>query len=267
MANPTFDLFTGKCNPPIEVSSLPPVEISSLPPVEISTLPPVVIEELPCLEVCSLPDVVIAEVPDLVVKELPVIEIAKHVVDTHEVCGELWYIWSDGTKTTEALPVCPEPVVYCPSLRIACAGGVPGFGFHEADPPDPAATVVMEPCDGDTSVDPIYIYPTAGPGHTVRVNNDDGTLVGYAVNKSDCAPDCGCPDPVINIKNNFNPTTNVTAPAVVNNFKPTTNVAAPEVTTILPAPTLVANTFNNEGVLTSTLSDGTTVASNPLPSC
>lgn len=157
---------------------------------------------------------------------------------------------------------------FCPSMRLACAGGAAGFGFHEMDPPDPAATVVMEPCDGDTSVDPIRIYPTAGPGHTVRVNKDDGTLWGYAANRSDCAPDCGCPgDPVINVTNHFSPTTKVAAPVVNNEFSPTTNVAAPNVDITLPAPTLVATSFNNEGVLKSTLSDGSTIESNPLPSC
>jgi hypothetical protein len=100
------------------------------------------------------------------------------------------------------------------------------------------------------------------------VNKDDGTLWGYAANRSDCAPDCGCPkDPVINVTNRFNPTTNVAAPAVTNNFNPTTNVAAPDVSFTLPAPNLVAHALSEDGVLTSTLSNGDTVVSNPLPSC
>lgn len=234
------------------------------------------------------------------IASLPPIEIKRHVVDAQVVCGELWYIWSDGTKTTETLPVCPVPVVYCPSLRISC-DGQPGFGFHTVDPKDPAATVEMVPCPGDEMTDSIWIYPAAGPGHTIKVADCDGNVIGYAVNKSDCAPDCGCPkDPVITVNtrfapttnvaapivnvaapevtavNNFAPTTNVAAPTVnvaapevtvtpVNNFAPTTNVAAPNVT--LPAPNLVAHALSDTGVLTSTLSNGQTVVSNPLPSC
>jgi hypothetical protein len=64
---------------------------------------------------------------------------------------------------------------------------------------------------------------------------------------------------------NFSPTTNVAAPAVTNNFAPTTNVAAPNVT--LPAPNVVAHALSDNGVLTTTLSNGSTVVSNPLPSC
>jgi hypothetical protein len=222
------------------------------------------------------------------------------------VCGELWYIWSDGTKTVETLPVCPVPVVYCPSLRISC-DGKPGFGFHTADPKDPAATIEMAPCPGDEMTDSIWIYPSAGPGHTIKVADCDGNMIGYAVNKSDCAGDCGCPkDPVITVNNtnnvaaptvnvaapevtvtpvnnfapttnvaapevtavnNFTPTTNVAAPAVTNNFAPTTNVAAPEVNITQAAPNLVAQVIADDGRITSTLSDGSTVVSNALPSC
>lgn len=159
---------------------------------------------------------------------------------------------------------------FCPSMRLSCDGSVPGFGFHDMDVIDPLATVEMAPCAGDTTTDRIRIYPSAGPGHTVKITDCDGVLVGYAANRSDCAPDCGCPkDPVINIKtyvaapevtNNFAPTTNVAAPEVTNNFAPTTNVS-------LPAPNLVAHALSNTGVLTSTLSDGSTVTSNPLPTC
>lgn len=208
---------------------------SAASPIDIGSLPPVVIEAL----------------PDVVISELPILEIQKHVVATHETCGELWYIWSDGTKTTETLPACPVPEVYCPSLPVSCDGDS-GFGFHEMDPKDPAATVVMTPCDGDATADPLYIYPSAGPGHTVKITDELGALVGYAVNKSDCAPACCPKDPVINVRNNF---------------APTTNVAAPNVDITLPAPNLVAHALSNDGVLTSTLSNGDTVVSNPLPSC
>jgi hypothetical protein len=43
----------------------------------------------------------------------------------------------------------------------------------------------MDSCDG--SVDPIFIYPTAGTGHTIRVTDCTGALIGYAANRSDCA--------------------------------------------------------------------------------
>jgi len=87
-------------------------------------------------------------------------------------------------------PLCPVPVVYCPSLRLSCSGE-PGFGYHADDPKDPAATVEMAPCAGDPQ-DSIWIYPTSGTGHTVKVTDCDGVLIGYAANRSDCAPDCGC---------------------------------------------------------------------------
>jgi hypothetical protein len=139
------------------------------------------------------------------------------------------------------------------------------------------------------------------------VPNSDGVAIGYAANQSDCAADCGCPkDPVITVNNtnnvaaptvnvaapevtvtpvnnfapttnvaapevtavnNFTPTTNVAAPAVTNNFAPTTNVAAPEVNITQAAPNLVAQVIADDGTITSTLSDGSTVVSNALPSC
>lgn len=80
---------------------------------------------------------------------------------------------------------------YCPSLRLSC-DGEPGYGFHINDPKDPAATVEMAPCTDDTSVDTVWIYPAAGPGHTIKVADCDGVVIGYAANKSDCASPCGC---------------------------------------------------------------------------
>jgi hypothetical protein len=235
------------------------------------------------------------------ITSLPPIELKRHVVASEIVCDQLWYIWSDGTKTTETLPACPP--VYCPSLRLSC-DGQPGYGFHLLDPKDPAATVEMAPCAGDTSMDSIWIYASAGPGHTIKIMDCDGVVIGYAANRSDCAPDCGCPETVINVNNtnnvaaptvnvaapevtvtpvnnfapttnvaapavtnNFTPTTNVAAPAVTNNFTPTTNVAAPEVNITQAAPNLVAQVIADDGTITSTLSDGSTVVSNPLPSC
>ena len=155
---------------------------------------PVDIASMPDLVVAELPDLVVAELPDLVIKEIPELKIEKHVVSAEQVCGELWYIWSDGTKTTEVLPACPAPIVYCPSLRLSC-DGQPGYGYHIDDPKDPAATVKMAPCPTDTTADAVYIYPTAGPGHTIKILDCNGVLIGYAVNRSDCAPeyaDCGC---------------------------------------------------------------------------
>lgn len=228
------------------------------------------------VEIGSMPDLVIGEMPDLVIGELPVVEIAKHVVAARESCGKLQYIWSDGTTTFDPTPleVCPVPVTYCPSMRLSCSGGA-GFGFHEMDPKDPAATVELAPCAGDTSTDSSWIYPTAGPGHTVKVADCDGVFIGYAANRSDCAPDCGCPETTVNVTNKFAPVTNVAAPEVfitnrfnpVNNFEPTTNVAAPEVNIDLPEPSLVAMNIGNDGAVTATLSSGETVVSNPLPSC
>jgi hypothetical protein len=81
---------------------------------------------------------------------------------------------------------------YCPSLRVSC-DGQSGFGYHINDPKDPAATVEMAPCPGDTSVDALWIYPSSGTGHTIKVTDCDGALIGYAANKSECAGDCGCP--------------------------------------------------------------------------
>lgn len=95
-------------------------------------------------------------------------------------CGRVrWFITED---------ICG----YCPSMRLSCDGSVPGFAYHDADIKDPAATVLMEPCAGDTSTDRMWIYPSAGPGHTIKVTDCDGVLIGYAVNRSDCAPECPC---------------------------------------------------------------------------
>jgi hypothetical protein len=216
--------------------------------IEIGTLPAIKIDQLPELDIGKL--------PELKIGDMPVIEIKRHVVAVTRVDGEVWTTWSDGTKQIEVLPSPEVAPAYCASIRLN--GG--GYGYHANDQRDPAATVVIEPCAGDTSVDKIYLYPAAGPGHTARQNDCDGNLIGYGANRSDCAADCGCPkDPVINVTNKFNPTTNVAAPDV--------NVTAPDVNVTLPAPTLVAHALSTDGVLTSTLSDGSVVTSNPLPSC
>ena len=93
-------------------------------------------------------------------------------------------------STGESCMGCPceePPPVYCAS--VAMTGG--GFMFHAADSRDPAATTLIQDCSNVTLG---YLYPTAGPGHTVDVRACDGTLIGYAVNRSDCAPECSLCD-------------------------------------------------------------------------
>jgi hypothetical protein len=76
---------------------------------------------------------------------------------------------------------------YCASRRLYDGG----FGYDQADPPDPAATVAVTPTTGNLRV--YYLYPTARPGATMPVFNPAGTTVlGYAMNLSGCAPDCLC---------------------------------------------------------------------------
>jgi hypothetical protein len=177
-----------------------------------------------------------------------------------------------------AVPV-PAPV-YCPSRRLPNGG----YGFDAADSKDPAATEVLNACAGDTFFRPIYIYPTPQLGVTVPVICDTG-LLGYAANRSDCAPECPCPEmnvtvnnappvnnvavaaPTVNIAppvNNFAPSTTVSAPVVNNAFAPTTNVAAPNVT--LPAPTVASQTFNSQNQLVTTMTDGT-IYTSTLATC
>jgi len=81
----------------------------------------------------------------------------------------------------------PDPVANpCPSFSLADASPFfKGFAYVAGDLIDPAATV---PYRGG------FIYPTAGEGHTVKVTALDGvTVIGYAVNKSDCANPCCTP--------------------------------------------------------------------------
>jgi hypothetical protein len=76
---------------------------------------------------------------------------------------------------------------YCASRRLYDGG----FGYDQADPPDPTATVAVTPTTGNLRV--YYLYPTARPGATTPVFNAAGTTVlGYAMNLSGCAPDCLC---------------------------------------------------------------------------
>jgi hypothetical protein len=157
----------------------------------------------------------------------------------------------DGTvflpTALSAIVVVPPTVVYCPSQPLLDGG----FGYHIADPKDPAATVEIAPCPGDTSTDSIWVYPTAGAGRTAKVTACDGTTIGYGANQSNCAVACPCPD--------MNVTVNNAAP--VNNV----SVAAPVVN--LPAPNVVGAGYDANGKLTITRSDGTTVQTADLPSC
>jgi len=177
------------------------------------------------------------------------------------------------------------PPVYCPSFALdACGCDEMGFGYRDNALRDPAATVAVTACDGETVM---WIYPAAGVTGTVRhevpYSEDDITTLGYMANNSDCAP----PQSAITnvqVTNNFAPTTNVAAPVVNNAFSPTTNVAAPNVVTnvaapnvvtnvaaptvVLPAPNLVAAQWlGDEAVLQLTRSDGTVVTTPPIPAC
>jgi hypothetical protein len=135
----------------------------------------------------------------------------------------------------------PPVITYCPSISIIDGG----FGFHQADPPDPAATVIINPCAGDVSVDNIYIYPTAGTGHTVRVTDCDGVLIGYAVNRSNCAPVSG---------------QSSGANVVVNNQPPVNNITVTGGSGGSGFDTRVINLeFDEDDVLTLTNNDGTVI--------
>ena len=88
-------------------------------------------------------------------------------------------------------PPAPQPTVYCASQPLL--GG--GFGYHISDPKDPAATVEIAPCPGDTSGTPtIWVYPTASAGATAPQYDCNGVLIGYGRNTSNCAIQCPCPE-------------------------------------------------------------------------
>jgi hypothetical protein len=129
----------------------------------------------------------------------------------------------------EQCKVClPEVTTYCPSQPLLDGG----FGFHIADPKDPAATVELTSCPGDTTTDSIWLYPTAGKGHTVKVLDCEKNVLGYAANQSNCAP------PYI-------PQTNIT----------------------FTGQKVVAAGYDDNGKLTITNSDGSIVQTANLVSC
>lgn len=96
-----------------------------------------------------------------------------------------------------------DPTEPLPMLEDSVCGG-PQFVkmawmFSPYDNKDPAATVEVKGCDNEVVG---YIYPEAGPGHTIPVRSctEDGSVViGFAVNNSNAAAqmvayqsDCGC---------------------------------------------------------------------------
>ena len=144
--------------------------------------------------------------------------------------------------------VVPPATTYCPSLRLNSACGVgcseEGFAFRNNSLADPAATVSVMAC-GSTTVG--KIYPTDGITGSIRHEipyYEAGVIIGYMANQSSCAP--------------------VATP--VTYVQPNISVAAPEVTITLPAPNLLATSIGATGIVTNTLSNGTTVVSNePFP--
>lgn len=133
------------------------------------------------------------------------------------------------------------PTTYCPSFYLdVCGCNEVGYAYRDNALRDPAATVQILDCLNQTAA---YVYPTSGVTGAVRHEvpyYENAVLVGYAANQSDCAP-------------------SLRATTVV-------NVAAPNIT--LPAPTLVATAVSTTGVVTNTLSNGTTVVSNePAANC
>jgi hypothetical protein len=163
------------------------------------------------------------------------------------------------------------PPVYCPSFYLdTCGCNEVGYAYRDNALRDPAATVAIVDCLGDTAA---WIYPAAGVTGTVRHEvpyYENNVLLGYAANQSDCAPPVRA-NTTVNVAapavttNVAAPVVNVAAP-VTNVAAPTVNVAAPSVT--LPAPTLVATAVSPTGVVTNTLSNGNTVVSNePAANC
>jgi hypothetical protein len=152
------------------------------------------------------------------------------------------------------------PPVYCPSFRIdACECEEIGYAYRDGDSVDPAATVAILACDGTTVG---YAYPAAAPGRTVAYE-DNGVVIGYLQNKSNCAPEVTSVTNVYTTNNVAAPAVTV-APAAVTVAAPTVNVAAPVVT--LPAPTVASQVLNNNDALVTTLTNGT-VFTTPLSNC
>jgi hypothetical protein len=99
-----------------------------------------------------------------------------HAVDVQErnQCGiTRWYSTDAACNYCASYPI---PYDLCDDHS--------GYAFVEGDLRDPNANVLLSDCDG---VPLLYLYPTAGPDHSIPVNDCSGALIGYGVNKSDCA--------------------------------------------------------------------------------
>jgi hypothetical protein len=175
-------------------------------------------------------------VQDTVLFEGLALDVVYTVVATN-ACGNR----ASATARTAAPP--PPPPVYCPSLRLdsgRCSGCVQeiGFAYRNNALRDPAATVALPHCNGEVS----YAYPAEGVYGTVRAEvpfyGGGDTVLGYLANQSECAP----------------PIEETASPQ--NYFSPTV---------VLPAPSVVAHSMSADGALTTTLSSGAQVVSNPIP--
>lgn len=79
---------------------------------------------------------------------------------------------------------CTPSPTHCASLSLTSATGrVVGYAFQPGDVVDPAATVPLTSCGGETLG---YLYPTSGSGHTLPMTNCLGGVIGYAAN-TNCA--------------------------------------------------------------------------------
>ncbi|MFZ7136632.1 hypothetical protein ACLSZP_09660 [Avibacterium avium] len=107
----------------------------------------------------------------------------QHFVEQEEVsnCGNIR--WSRTQKRCGYHATVPLPI----SLDDGdcCNNTFMGYLFHPNETRDPAATVEIRDCQGKLWG---YAYPDAGDGHTLAIEECDGTVVGYAVNRSDSAP-------------------------------------------------------------------------------
>lgn len=85
----------------------------------------------------------------------------------------------------------PPPPTYSASVPLVmglngadCPAFI-GYLFHPNEQRDPQATVAIADCNGTVYG---YAYPTAGEGHTFPIMECGNQVVGYAVNRSETAP-------------------------------------------------------------------------------
>jgi hypothetical protein len=99
---------------------------------------------------------------------------------------------SPATLPVMTLVACVAEVVYCASLRIDSGNCTDlscceiGYAYRDGDVVDPLATVAVTNCAGANDG---FIYPTAGVGHTVPYYDGGAVVLGYLSNQSTCAPD------------------------------------------------------------------------------